>query len=336
MIQPASTLTPAPWQHALRELITDGRQLLAELGLTPQDVGLSEAAASQFACRVPRAFVAKMVAGDPHDPLLRQVLPTVQELEYHPGYTHDPLAEQRANPIPGLLHKYQGRVLLTLAGSCAVNCRYCFRRHFDYEHNTPGMSGWQKAMDYIQADTSIVEVIFSGGDPLMLPDHRVLSLAQACAEIDHIKMVRIHTRLPIVIPSRLTGELLAGLAVLPAKVVMVVHSNHPAELDIVTTRALAQLRHYNITALNQAVLLRGVNDDAQVLAALSHALFRADVLPYYLHVLDKVGGAQHFDIPLTEAQTLYRELQSQLPGYLVPKLVQEQAGVGYKVLVSGS
>lgn len=328
-----SEMRTLSWQDALRDLITDGTALLAQLGLQAEQVGLSSQAAAQFACRVPRGFVAKMAPGDPLDPLLLQVLPSQQEMVALPGYTHDPLGEERANPIPGLLHKYHSRVLLTVAGSCAVNCRYCFRRHFPYQDNNPGTHGWEAALTYIQANPAIREVIFSGGDPLMLPDDRLLDLARRCVAIDHVTTLRIHTRLPIVIPQRLTDVLCQGLSDLPAKVVLVVHANHPNELDDETSAALKTLRAHGITALNQSVLLRGVNDRVDALAELSHRLFASDVLPYYLHVLDKVAGAAHFDMTRARVKALYADLQTQLSGYLVPKLVCEQAGALNKVLL---
>lgn len=319
------------WQQALRDAITDPLELLSAVHLTTDQVSLSLEAATQFRCKVPLAYVAKMKLGDADDPLLLQVLPTQQEMLAVPGYSHDPLGEQAVNPVPGVLHKYRSRVLLTVASRCAVNCRYCFRRHFDYDDNSPGIQGWDAALAYIAAQPEIKEVILSGGDPLMLKDSLLQALAEKIAAIPQVTTLRIHTRLPVVIPERISDALCHWLGALPLQCVMVLHCNHPNEIDAVFAAKCQQLKQANVTLLNQAVLLRRVNDDAKVLCALSEKLFAVGIMPYYLHCLDKVAGAAHFALTDREIQTLYRELLDSLPGYLVPKLVTEMPGATSKV-----
>lgn len=321
------------WQQALADIVTNPLELLDMLGLQPDHVGLSELACAKFECRVPREFIAKMRHGDPTDPLLLQVLPSQLELEKTPGFVSDPLGEKKANPLPGLLHKYHGRILLTLAGSCAINCRYCFRREFSYSENNPGLSGWQKTIDYVSSDTSISEVIYSGGDPLLLKDDVLQSLSEKFAAIEHVRTLRIHTRLPVVIPQRITDEFCNWLQALRLKIVVVIHCNHPNEIDVSLQRALKKLSESGVTILNQSVLLNNINDDAFVLKALSEKLFSCSVLPYYLHVLDKVSGAAHFDVEEARAIEIHEKLQHILPGYLVPKLVREVAGEKSKSVV---
>jgi len=324
--------TPA-WQQRLADVITNPQELLAQLNLQADQVGLQAPGSLDFPLRVPREFVARMRVGDPQDPLLLQVLPTQQELLAMPGYSQDPLQEQQVNPLPGLIHKYQGRVLLTITGACAINCRYCFRRHFAYEDNNPGRTGWLKIVDYVAADPSINEIIFSGGDPLVAKDALLAHIIEPFAALGQIKRLRIHTRLPIVIPQRITAELISLLQSTGLQVVVVVHANHPQEVDAAVSQSLRALGEAGITVLNQAVLLKGVNDDATILAELSEKLFSAGCLPYYLHLLDKVAGSAHFDVPLQRAREIIWTLSQQLPGYLVPKLVREIAGLKSKVPV---
>lgn len=329
MIQPTLEHT---WAESLRQCISDPLELLQQLNLTPLQVGLPDAL-TDFPLRVPREFVARMRSGDPHDPLLLQVLPRQQELLQVPGFSSDPLGEQQANPIPGLLHKYYGRVLLTLAGACPVNCRYCFRRHFPYQENVQGAKDWSQALRYINGNHSVAEVILSGGEPLLVKDAALTSLCDQLAEIEHVTTLRIHTRMPIMIPSRVNQALLALLKRLPLNKVVVLHCNHAREIDAAVIAAITALRDVGVTVLNQAVLLRRVNDNVNALQQLSEQLFAAGVLPYYLHLLDKVQGAAHFEVPEVEAIELVQQLQRRVPGYLVPKLAREVAGEGSKVVV---
>jgi len=321
------------WQVALTNLITDPLELFALLQLDLALLDGAFASAKQFPLKVPRSYVARMQKGNAADPLLRQILPVDRELDVISGYTLDPLQEAEVNPVPGLLHKYHGRVLVTLTGVCALHCRYCFRRHFPYDLNTPGKPGWQKILAYIQEDSSIKEVILSGGDPLVVSDRMLAQFGEQLALIPHVKTLRIHTRLPIVIPERVTETLLLALTQSKLQLVMVVHANHAQEINHEVKAALLQLREHGITVLNQTVLLKGINDHVDSLVHLSETLFSAQVLPYYLHVLDKVQGTAHFDIDRHEAIRLHQSLCQRLPGYLVPRLVYEQAGHYAKTII---
>lgn len=314
------------WQEALSDLLTDPKELLELLELDPNLLGAATAAAQAFPLKVPRGFIKRIQKGNLHDPLLKQILPIGVELNVTPGYLTDPLLEKKVNPVPGLLHKYYGRVLITLTAACAIHCRYCFRRHFPYEANNPGTSGWEKIYRYIKENKSISEVILSGGDPLAVNDKLLKMFCNNLTEIAHVTRLRIHTRLPVVIPERITLELINWMKELPLNVVIVVHINHPNEINDEVKQAIHQLRTAGILVLNQTVLLRGVNDDAHLLITLSETLFSVGVLPYYLHVLDKVQGAAHFDITLEKALELHSEMSKSLPGYLVPRLACEEAG----------
>lgn len=321
------------WQEQLQSLIRDPRELCQLLNLDPELVFPAQQASQNFALRVPRSFVARMEKGNPSDPLLLQALPLSAELTPTPGYTTDPLEEQKANPVPGLIHKYHGRVLMVLAGSCAINCRYCFRRHFPYESNKPNPQHWAQALDYIRADSTINEVIFSGGDPLTLADKHLRWFGQQMLTIPHLKRLRIHSRLPVVLPARIDQDFTDWLAAFPLQKIMVIHSNHANEINQPVREAIKALREAGTTVLNQTVLLKGVNDCADTLVQLSEALFNMGVLPYYLHLLDKVQGAAHFDVTAERAAQLHGQISARLPGFLVPKLVREDAGALAKTLV---
>ncbi len=324
------------WQSQLSDLITDPFELLDQLDISSEQL-LSGAilASDTFKLRVPRAFVNKMQKADPFDPLLLQVLPHHLELEDHPEFVTDPLGEEEANQLPGVLHKYQSRFLLTLTGACAVHCRYCFRRHFPYQENLPKNNDWPQIQNYIQQHPLINEVILSGGDPLTLTNHKLKIWIERLESLPQVKILRIHSRVPIVIPNRIDEELLSLLENSRLRIIMVVHSNHAAELDDFTCNQLHKLSLRNVTVFNQAVLLKGVNDSAQTLIELSQRLFDARVMPYYLHVLDKVKGAQHFDLESSKVDSLYKEVLAGLPGYLVPKLVREIAGEKNKTPLFG-
>jgi EF-P beta-lysylation protein EpmB len=324
------------WQSQLSDLITDPLELLNLLELSTEQL-LSGAilASEQFKLRVPRAFVGKMSIGDPFDPLLLQVLPHHLELEDHPEFVTDPLGEEAANQMAGVLHKYQSRFLLTLTGACAIHCRYCFRRHFPYQENLPKNDDWINIKQYIEQNPQINEVILSGGDPLTLSNRKLALWLERLASLPQIKILRIHSRVPVVIPNRIDEELISILKNSRLRIVVVIHSNHAAELDDFTCSKLLQLSEHHITVLNQAVLLKGVNDSAEILNNLSLRLFEARVMPYYLHVLDKVKGAQHFDLRSSEIDHIYTDVLASLPGYLVPKLVREIAGEKNKTPLFG-
>lgn len=318
------------WKAELAASFTHATDLLSYLELPTVT---SEQAASGFAFRVTAAFAARMKKGDPDDPLLRQVLPLADELRDWPGFSADPVGDLQAVAVPGLLHKYQGRALLVATGACAINCRYCFRREFPYSEAQLSRRREAEVLAHVAADASLSEIILSGGDPLVLDDHRLASLVEGIAAIAHVKRLRIHSRLPVVLPSRITPRLVGILATTRLKPVLVIHANHAQEFDAEVGRALALLRGAGVMLLNQSVLLRGVNDTPEALAALSETLIDQGVTPYYLHLLDKAKGVGHFDVEEAEALALHEALRRRVPGYLVPRLVREVAGMPYKTLI---
>lgn len=321
------------WLHQLGDVITDPDELLTLLALNNNaELQTGHEARRLFPLRVPRAFVARMQPGDPHDPLLLQVLTAREEFIAAPGFTTDPLDEQRS-VVPGLLHKYSNRALLLVKGGCAVNCRYCFRRHFPYQENQGNKANWVQALDYIRSHPELDEIIFSGGDPLMAKDGELDWLITELEAIDHIKRLRIHTRLPVVIPARITPTLCQRLSESRLQVLMVTHINHANEIDDEFSAGIAELKKAGVTMLNQSVLLRGVNDCADTLAALSNALFDSGIMPYYIHVLDKVQGAAHFMVDDDEARVIMKGLMSKVSGYMVPKLTREIGGEPSKTIL---
>jgi L-lysine 2,3-aminomutase len=330
---PANRLPAQPrrWQELWRDAIRDPRELLESLDLAHLAKSIPDDDATGFALRVPRGFVARMRRGDASDPLLLQVLPQAAELDDVPGFTRDAVGDLDARAGRGMLHKYRGRALLIATGSCAVNCRYCFRRHFPYADESAAADRWRDAIADIGADASIEEVILSGGDPLSLSTARLAELTDALATIPHVKRLRIHTRLPVVLPERIDAEFLGWLDRLPFQRVVVLHANHANELDASVRAACADLARAGATLLNQSVLLKTVNDDVGTLAALSERLFFCGVLPYYLHQVDRVAGAAHFEVDDARARALVDGLAARLPGYLVPRLVREVAGAPSKV-----
>jgi EF-P beta-lysylation protein EpmB len=318
------------WQSLWRDAVRDPRELLSLLGLEALAGRISAAATGQFPLRVPRGFVARMRHGDPDDPLLRQVLPVVEEDRLVPGFGLDAVGDLAARGATGVLHKYQGRALLIATGSCAVHCRYCFRRHFPYAEETAAADRWEEALSYLGANTGVEEVLLSGGDPLSLATRKLRELTDRLRGIPHLRRLRIHTRLPVVLPERVDGELQDWLHGLPWPVAVVIHANHANELDPTVASACTRLRASGAVLLNQAVLLRGVNDSAERLAELSRRLFEIGVLPYYLHQLDRVQGAAHYEVADDEALALLEALRAALPGYLLPQLVRELSGEPFK------
>lgn len=319
------------WQTVLARSISDPAELLAEVGLDLALLPAARAAARLFPLRVPRGFVARMGRGDPADPLLRQVLPLYAEMQETRGYGPDPVGDLAAMAAPGVLHKYRGRVLLTATGACAIHCRYCFRRYYPYGEANAAVDHWHNALAHVAADSSVSEVILSGGDPLMLSDRRLAELTMGLAALPHVRRLRIHTRLPVVLPERVDDGLIKWLTETHLHTIIVVHCNHAQEIDGSVHDALSRLRQAGVTLLNQSVLLRGVNDDLATLVRLSDTLFDCGVLPYYLHMLDKVQGAAHFEVDDVRADSLMAQLRAQLPGYLVPRLVREIPGADAKV-----
>ncbi|TXJ09204.1 MAG: EF-P beta-lysylation protein EpmB [Acinetobacter sp.] len=319
------------WQSQLNDLITDPLELLSLVKLSANDLNSQALLANeQFKLRVPRQFVTKIQPAQPFDPILLQVLPHHLEMQDFSGFSTDPLGERDANALSGILHKYKSRILMTVTGACAIHCRYCFRRHFPYQDNLPKEKDWLPIKQYIQAHPEINEIILSGGDPLSVSNEKLARWIAHFEELPQIKTLRIHSRLPVVIPQRIDIQLLKILSTTRLRCIMVVHSNHAQELDGEFDFAMQQLRQHNVMIFNQSVLLKHINDDFSSLSQLSYRLFDAHVLPYYLHVLDKVSGAAHFLISDKEAQHIYQELLKELPGYLMPKLVREIHGEQHK------
>jgi EF-P beta-lysylation protein EpmB len=322
------TRSPLPispsWQQVMKEAVRNGAELCRLVGV-PLELA-DDAAARDFPVFAPRGYIARMRFGDAADPLLRQVLPLKAETDAVPGFSIDPVSDNRAKLAPGLLQKYPGRVLMVTTGVCAIHCRYCFRRHFGYSESPRSLADWEPSIAEIESDPSVHEVILSGGDPLTLVDRQLAALVERLAEIPHLRRLRIHTRLPIMIPERVTDELLRWLRGTRLTPIMVIHANHAAELDDAVAMAIGRLVDSGVPLLNQAVLLRGVNDGTDSLVALSERLVEMRVMPYYLHQLDRVAGAAHFEVPVAEGLRLIEEMRSRLPGYAVPRYVAEIAG----------
>jgi EF-P beta-lysylation protein EpmB len=321
------------WQTALAEAFSDSQSLLDYLQIEPQNLADRQLAQHQFSLKVPQHYADLMRKGDLHDPLLRQVLPCREEMIDTPGFIDDPVGDLQAKQQPGLLHKYQGRVLILSTGACGVHCRYCFRRHYPYQNSTATPGQWQSILDTIRHQDSIREVILSGGDPLMINDQRLEKMLAELRAMPQLKRLRLHSRLPVVLPQRITPELLELLSNNPLQSILVLHVNHPNELSPALAEACEKIRTAGITLLNQSVLLKGVNDDVETLIRLSEGLSEIGVMPYYLHLLDRVSGAGHFEVEPHRIEPLKQQLLQQLPGYLVPKMVREIAGEASKTPV---
>jgi L-lysine 2,3-aminomutase len=322
------------WQEAFKDAVRDPAELCRLLKLPPQYAARAAAATRDFPLFVPREYIARMRPGDIRDPLLRQVLPLEDELSAPAGYSADPVGDRAATRSPGLLHKYRSRVLMVTTGACAVHCRYCFRRHFPYSEGPRSPEDWAEAVAFIAADNTIREVILSGGDPLSLVDRRLAELARRLAAIGHVRRLRIHTRLPLMIPGRVSEKLTTWLRATRLTPIIVIHANHANELDDSVGAALARLVDAGIVLLNQSVLLRGVNDGDDDLAELCERLVDLRVMPYYLHQLDRVSGAAHFEVSEARGRQLVADLRKRLPGYAVPRYVRETAGAAHKLVLA--
>ena len=334
MIPQTPTVLPKQgWQTALANAIKDPNELLAQLGLTDRLDAIDDTVLKQFPLRVTQSYINKMRHGDPLDPLLRQVFPLIDEGFTHKSFVNDPVGDQLAITSPGLLQKYHGRALLLTTGACAIHCRYCFRRHFPYNDSNPLASQWQQTLITLQQDTSINEIILSGGDPLALSDNKLAQMVSELELIPHLKRLRIHTRLPVVLPERINDGLLSWITSTRFQVVMVIHANHSHELTQAEAEALKALAQAQVQLLNQTVLLKGINDSAEALTNLSERLIEVGVLPYYLHLLDPVAGAGHFDVTEKIGTELIKQLRRNLSGYLVPRLVREQQGESSKTVI---
>lgn len=327
-------VTNHAWQIALANTIKDPEELLAQLGLSGKLDAIDDDIIKQFPLRVTQSYINKMRYGDVNDPLLRQVFPLIDESIIHEDFVTDPVGDHMAVTSPGILQKYHGRALLLTTGACAIHCRYCFRRHFPYSDSNPLASQWQQTLKSLNDDTSINEVILSGGDPLVITDNKLANLVSDLEQIPHIKRLRIHSRLPIVLPERIDQQLLNWIKHTRLQVIMVIHANHANEIDQDVAKALDDLRMAGCQLLNQAVLLKGINDSASSLAALSERLCEVSVMPYYLHLLDRVAGANHFDVAEQQGIELIDQLRTLLPGYLVPRLVREEQGMANKSIIN--
>lgn len=316
----------AEWRRELKAAVRSLPQLLAAVDL-PANIAAAE---NDFPIFVPRPFLARIRRGDPADPLLLQVLPRAEETVVRPGFATDAVGDLAAVRSPGLIHKYRGRALLITTGACAVHCRYCFRRHYPYSDSPRSVADWEPALEILRDDPSIEEVLLSGGDPWTIVDDTLAELARRLAEIPHLRRLRIHTRLPVMIPSRVDSELLRWLCGTRLTPLVVVHVNHAQEIDAAVAASLARLIDAGVPVLNQAVLLRGVNDSVDALVALSKSLIDLRVMPYYLHQLDRVQGAAHFEVPIERGQVLVDKMRRELPGYAVPRYVQESPGELFK------
>ncbi|MCF6764892.1 EF-P beta-lysylation protein EpmB [Thiotrichales bacterium 19S3-7] len=314
------------WKKSLIDGFKDAHSLLEYLNIDPKLANLSTKAQQQFKTVIPHAFANRIEKENLNDPLLKQVLATKNEELTDQRYTSDPLSEKNYNPLAGLLHKYHSRVLLIAHTACAIHCRYCFRRNFNYQTNIPGTNNWLKVFDYINQDSSIEEVILSGGDPLLNSNQRLAFFIEHIQAIKHVKRLRIHSRIPIVLPERITPELLTLLTSTTLKVILVIHSNHPNELDHEVETVLKASHQYGILNLNQSTLLKGINDNAKILHQLSSRLIECQSMPYYIHLLDKVSGTTHFDLSIAKAQSIIKELSEISSGFMVPKLTQEVPG----------
>lgn len=322
---------PSPrWQSDLARAIRSPGALLERLQLAPDSVAVPSSVLNEFPVLVPESYLQRIEPGNSSDPLLLQVLPTSSEAVSIDGFIDDPVGDHAARIAPGLLHKYHGRALLIAHGSCAVHCRYCFRRHFPYDAEPKSLDAWEPAIQAIREDETLHEIILSGGDPLILSDRRLHMLVDQLSEIPHLRRLRIHSRLPIVLPSRVTPELVSLLKSTPLRVVMVVHSNHANELTGDCAAAIEHLVSSGFMVLNQAVLLRGVNDTLEALRDLCERCIDLGIQPYYLHQLDRVRGAGHFEVPVEKGLELIDQLRQLLPGYAVPTFVREQAGEASK------
>ena len=323
---PQPRLVREVWKQELADAVRDPTELCDLLRLDPAVASKSKKASQNFPFLVPRGFISRMKQGDPNDPLLLQVLPRLEELDDVSGFVSDPVGEQAARQGAGLIQKYHGRCLLLVTGGCAVHCRYCFRREFPYAESGASPASFVDAVNEIREDQSIHEVILSGGDPLLIDDAFLETLVNDVASIPHVRRLRIHTRIPVVLPSRITLELLRILQITRLTVCLVIHANHAAELDSTVAESLRKLGHVITLRFNQAVLLRGVNDTAESLVQLSERLLDLGVTPYYLHLLDPVRGASNFDVPEETGIRLVNELRNRLPGYAVPRLAREHPG----------
>lgn len=322
-----------PWQTQLANAIKHPQALLDYVELNANQINYSELAIKQFPVLIPHVFANRIRKNDPYDPILRQVFPYIDEEKKDDNFTQDPLNEYNVQPVPGLLKKYDSRILSITTGACAVHCRYCFRRHFPYKNLSSSLNSWKEKISYIQSDHTIKEIILSGGDPLSLSDRRLIEICKSIAKIKHIKRIRFHTRIPIVLPARLSFGLLEKLTDIGKNLIFVLHVNHANEIDNNVVKSLELLNDFNIPLLNQSVLLKGINDSVTTLINLSERLIGNNIIPYYLHLLDPVAGTTFFNVNIEHARSLVSQMHKEASGYLIPKLVKEESqSTGKKII----
>ncbi len=319
------------WQKQLQRAMCTTDELLQKLDIPETQLSISDTASKRFPLIAPEAFIKRIRTGNIADPLLRQILPAKDEEIEPEGFIDDPVGDLKSEKTPGLLHKYRARVLLIVTGACAIHCRYCFRRHFPYSESTMSSANWLQALDYIRSDTSIEEVILSGGDPLTLTDKKLWTISSELAEIKHLQRLRIHSRIPTVLPERILESNLSWFTTTRLSPVLILHINHSQEIDDKVRKAIEKLKQHNIPLYNQSVLLKGINDRSEDLIDLSKTLFELGIIPYYLHLLDPVSGASHFEVCEEDAKDLVCAMRENLPGYLVPTLVREVCGQSSKL-----
>lgn len=323
---PIQTTHNISWSQHLSQAITSLPELIKHLGLPESLIEQGIEAQQSFKLLVPRPYLSRIEHGNLSDPLLLQILPSSAEMQTVLGYSKDPLEEADHNPQKAIVHKYKRRLLVITTGTCAVNCRYCFRRHFPYGDNQLAQAEWQSVIDYLKVHPDVNEVILSGGDPLMMKDALLANKVRQIEALPQIKRLRIHSRLPVVIPARVCDEMLDWINESRLDIIMVWHINHANEIDEELAQAAFKLKQAGVTVLNQGVLLKGINDTVEAQVNLSEAVFDAGILPYYMFTLDPVEGAAHFDITIEDAQKLMGKVAAELPGYLVPKLAKEIPG----------
>lgn len=334
----ATSLSETTWQKSLSQAIRDPRELLSRLNLPQELLEPARNSARMFPVIVPVSYLNRIEPGNPNDPLLKQILPVEQENVDVPGFESDAVGDLNVRSTPGILQKYHGRALLMVSGACAINCRYCFRRHYPYGEEPRTLAEWEPVWQSLQADSTVQEIILSGGDPLLLTDLRLNELCERIAAIPHVKRLRIHSRLPVVLPDRIHAGLLEMLQRLSEQGTMpwmVIHVNHPHEIAADVELAIKQLLQAGIPVLNQSVLLKGINDTAETLIELSEKLVNLGVIPYYLHQLDRVTGTAHFEVPEDQGRKLIEVLRTRLPGYAVPQYVREISGEPHKTSLLG-
>ena len=334
----SSSLSEITWQKSLSQAIRNPKELISRLNLPENLLEPALKSVQLFPLMVPQSYLNRIEQGNPEDPLLKQILPIDLENETVQGFRNDAVGDLNVRQTPGLLHKYQGRALLMASGTCAINCRYCFRRHYPYSEEPRTLAEWEPVWEALHSDTSIHEVILSGGDPLLLTDIRLRELCERISEIPHVKRLRVHSRLPVVLPDRIHAGLLEMFQQLSANgmiVWMVIHANHPNEIASDVEIAIRNMLQAGVPILNQSVLLKGINDNADTLIRLSEKLINLGVIPYYLHQLDRVTGVAHFEVEEEQGRELIRELRSRLPGYAVPQYVREITGEAHKISLLG-